>query len=128
MHHTNDLTLYYPDISRSPSLYKTKRAPNAPTANPTNPAPASWAPAPVYGVTGLEAEGVAVAAQEVPNEVGAAGAADGAVGAAVVSAAALLGPPAARAVMVLVWPAETMVEVVKRTWGTVTVVVRVPEE
>lgn len=41
---------------------------------------------------------------------------------AVDEAAAELGQPAARPVLVLVWPLTTTVEVVNWTWGTVTVV------
>lgn len=96
--------------------YKTKRAPTAPMASPAKLAPESLTAAPVYGAMELD-DGVAVGAYEVPKEVTPVpvGPAAPPTGPAVVAAGALLGPPAASPVIVLVWPAETTVEVVNWT-------------
>ena len=87
-------------------------------ARPAKLAPESLAAEPVKGVIGLLEDPVADGAKLVPNEVvGYAGALVLAAptAAPVVDAAAELGLPAARPVIVLVWPATTTVDVVNCT-------------
>jgi len=90
-------------------------------ARPERLVPESFAPAPVYGVTGLledpVADGAKLVPNEVPAEVGDAGAPVliAPTAAPVVEALAELGQPAARPVTVLVWPATTTVDVVNCT-------------